>query len=99
MSLTATKTATFVRDVSADFNGHAAHYSLSEPIVETSWEGEVRGEYSDVIVSAVSTYAYETLIFPATKDGKIVNFGDLDGSMRGTLDHADALSNAGYVLA
>lgn len=68
-------------------------YELSEPIVDYD-----EGKHSHVIVSAVvAMYSGpETYIFPATADGEIVSWGELDGSFRGALDHNQALENAGY---
>ena len=51
-----------------------------------------------VIVSAVVAMfsGPETYIFPANDKGEITDWGELDGSFKGDLDHAQALRNAGY---
>lgn len=53
-----------------------------------------------VVASAVDVpySGPETYIFPANRDGKIVDWGELNGSMRGTLDIDYAMENAGYVV-
>ena len=52
-----------------------------------------------VCVSAVSgPFATETYIFPADKTGEVTGWGELEGSMKGVVDHAAALSNAGYTI-
>lgn len=90
-----TKTAKFLRKVE-DFNGDAALYKLSKPVILNDEE-----KTSYVIVSSV--YAPftgpETYIFPADKDGEVLSWGELEGSFRGMSyrdDHEEALNNAGY---
>lgn len=57
-----------------------------------------------VVVSAITViagghnYGPETYIFPADKDGKITSYSELAGSQKGTLDHATALRDAGYMV-
>ena len=38
----------------------------------------------------------ETYLFGADKDGEILNWSELSGSMKGTQSHAEALNHAGY---
>lgn len=89
------KTATLVRKING-WQGDARHYRLSEPLED--YDGN---KHNDVIVSAVvALYSGpETYIFPATPDGQVVNYGELDGSFQGGLDHVRALTNAGYEVA
>lgn len=89
------KTATLVQKLNG-WQGDARHYKLSEPIKD--YDGN---QHSNVIVSAVvAPYTGpETYIFPATEAGVPVNHGELDGSFRGGLDHAEALRRAGYEVA
>lgn len=54
-----------------------------------------------VVVSAVTTWQCdgmgpETYIFAASEDGTVINWTELEGSQKGTLDHATALRDAGY---
>ena len=50
-----------------------------------------------VIVSAASVFgAYETYIFEADEAGEVTDWGELDGSFKGGLNHEQALRNAGY---
>lgn len=93
-------TATEIRKLTT-MRGDASLYKLSEPL-----DGN---EY--VMVSAVdlasqfeSIRAYdldatETYIFPANELGEVLDWGELDGSQKGTLDHSVALRDAGYEVA
>lgn len=78
------------------FVGHAALYKLDPPLLDDDG-----GTREFVVVSAAIlpfSGEGETYIFPATPDGKVSDWGELPGSMRGTLDHADALEGAGYEI-
>ena len=84
------------------WNGDARLYRLSEP-VPYGEEGE-EGKTDHVIVSAViAPYSgAETFIFPASGSddprGFVISYGEMDGSYRGGLDHAEAIRNAGWEL-
>lgn len=90
-------TATYIKPVS-NMRGDARLYRVDPPL-----DGN---EY--IAVSAVdmaaqfpginfqSWEATETYIFPASEDGEVTAWGELPGSMKGTLDHAEALRDAGY---
>lgn len=88
-------TATFCRKAHG-WTGDARVYRLSEP-VKTCEEGIVT-EY--VIVSAVDVpfSGTETYIFPAVKEGEVIDWGELPGSLKGTLLHEDAIKAAGWRL-
>jgi hypothetical protein len=98
-----TKTAVLVRKLT-DFRGDARLFRVDPPMpeVETDWDtGTGRVIYHEyVVVSAVVAMfsGPETYIFPATPDGEVVNFLELDGSYRGGLNHETALNNAGYAV-
>lgn len=90
------KTAKFVEKVNG-WTGDARVYKLSQPL-----EG-----YDHVIVSATMApfSGPETYIFGAKKDDKpdtkenlwkCADWGELDGSFQGDLDHVAALEGAGY---
>jgi hypothetical protein len=81
------KTATFVKDLTG-FSGSAKLYRLDPPL-----DGE-----RFVVVSAtdVMRSGPETYIFPADAEGEVSSWGELAGSFRGGLDHAEALRGAGY---
>lgn len=66
-------------------------YHLSEPL-----DG-----HAHVIVSAnvVMFSGPETYIFGADSNGEIVDWCELEGSFKGSLDHVAALNNAGYEVA
>lgn len=62
---------------------------LSEPL-----EG-----HTHVVTSAVTVLGEpETYIFASNEEGLIEEWGELDGSFRGELDHEQALRNAGYMV-
>jgi len=83
------------------WRGDAALYKVEPPL-----DGN-----EHVVVSAVDlalrfpTYGdprpmqIETYIFPADEHGEVLDYGELSGSMKGTLDHAEALRRAGYEVA
>jgi hypothetical protein len=81
--------ATKVKEISG-WTGDAALYRLDEP-----HEGA-----DHVIVSATVAMLSgpETYIFPASAEGEVTDWGELEGSFRGGLDHAEALRRAGYQL-
>lgn len=97
------KTATFIRDVSAQnkARGEQRLYLVSPPMVAAKWDDSETTEYPYVIVSAVDVIfsGPETYIFPATPGGEIADWGELAGSFKGALDHEEALTNAGYTVA
>lgn len=90
-------TAKLVRRLT-DWRGDAALYQTTPPL-----DGN-----EHVVVSAVDTalrfeqygtprsMQIETYIFAANEDGSVTEYGELSGSMKGTLDHAEALLEAGY---
>jgi len=92
-----------VKDRLSGFNGYASLYRLEPPMHYTDYfsgpdNEDVEREAEYVIVSAADVMfsGPETYIFPATSDGKIVDWGELPGSFKGGLDHAQALEGAGY---
>jgi hypothetical protein len=86
------KTAKYIKRFTGS-RGDAAVYELSEPIAD--FGGTKKS--SHVVVSAVSVMGEpETYIFPCDADGNITSWGELPGSFKGGLDHAEALRGAGY---
>lgn len=58
--------------------------------------------YEYVVVSAVMVPyggGPETYIFRADAQGNVLDWSELEGSLRGSLDHAEALRGAGYGIA
>lgn len=103
MSTTTKKIAQFIGEV-IGWRGNVALYFVDPPMRYEGLKisGQNDGETSYVLVSAVvapDTSGPETYIFPATSDGEPINMLEMDGSLRGVLDHKAALSAAGYVLA
>lgn len=92
-------TATYI-GVCHNMQSDARHYHLDPPL-----DG-----HQDVVVSAVvvnpgnpwidffGQYGAETYIFPANEVGEVTDWGELEGSFHGDLDHIRALENAGYVV-
>jgi len=88
-------TAVFVKDVERETRGDQRVYQLDPPL-----EG-----HEFVVVSAVELPASvhrlgqscETYIFPS--DGEeVIEYMDLPGSIKNTMDHEEALKEAGYEI-
>lgn len=94
------KTATFIGPAPGDWKGDARLYRLDPPI---PWEGidDEAGDAEHVIVSAADAFGMglETFIFPANKDGELLDWGELPGSFKGASDHERALGGAGYEVS
>lgn len=88
------KTAQLVKDLGKSGSGAAQRlYRLSD--TELSSTGYV-------VVSAVCAIDWggpETYIFASNAEGEVDDWGELDGSYRGGLDHEKALRGAGYTVA
>jgi len=55
--------------------------------------------HEHVVSSAVIVFGHpETYLFGSDADGTITHWGELDGSLKGTLDHEEAIREAGYVV-
>ena len=96
------KEAIFIRKI-IGWRGDARLYKLSEPTeYNKPWDDDAPpAKTTDyIIVSAAHTVDHgpETYIFPALEDGDVLDWGELDGSFRGGLDHKKALKAAGYIL-
>lgn len=95
-------TATYIRQITnGDYAGDARLYRLSEP-VSYGWDYETdkaEGETLYVIVSANVVYfsGPETFIFPSDSNGKIIDWAEMGGSFKGSLDHSKAIRNAGWI--
>lgn len=82
--------ATLVKDGCVGFTGNAALYRM---------EPKLQG-HRYVIVSATDYLdgEAETYIFPASRYGKVTEWGELAGSHKGTFSHKKALELAGYEI-
>ena len=90
--------ATLILEDLPEFVGHASLYRIF-PEVAYDDGGVVMHTTNYVIVSAVhDDLIYETFIFPADESGSVIDWGELDGSLRGTTSHRKALEGAGYKL-
>jgi len=89
------KKARLVKKNLHNWNGDASLYRLDPPMEDQGRKIEF------VVVSAVNALysGPETYVFEADEKGTVSNWGELDGSFRGSLDHAEALGNAGYEVS
>jgi len=79
------------------FTGEAWLYRVDPPM-PYGWEEEAWTEYV-VSSSAIALFSGpETYLFPADASGKVLDWGDLEGSYRGGLDCDQAIRNAGYMI-
>ena len=85
--------ATFVKDLTG-FTGSAKLYRVDPPV-----KFDEDQEADHIAVSQVcSGWAHETYAFPADKDGTVVNWGELEGSMRGAHSHEEVVEACGYTI-
>jgi len=104
MTKTKPNTAELIKDVSADFQGDAQLYKLSEPVKYTVGYGDERKKLQTkfVVVSSISAApdhgGSETFIFPADDKGKVKDWGELEGSQRGNVSPFLVLGSLGYTL-
>ena len=101
-----THTATLVKTLDG-WAAERALYYVSPPMTGEVWAYSDNGEYECreveypyIVVSAVvaPSSGPETYIFGATEEGYIANWSELKGPFNGALNHAAALSNAGYTI-
>ncbi len=87
--------ATLIRGDLPGFVGHASLYRI---FPEAAYHADgVKRATNYVIVSAVHDHPIVgTFIFPADESGSVIDWGELDGSLRGTTSHRKALEGAGY---
>ena len=87
--------ATLIRGDLPGFVGHASLYRIFPEVAYDDYGVKHTTNY--VIVSAVHDHLInETCIFPADESGSVIDWGELDGSLRGTTSHRKALEGAGY---
>ena len=92
-------TVTYIRTLTG-FVSEARLYKLSEPII-VNWNVDKDGVATNyVIVSAVNVpySGPETYIFPADNDGDVIDWLEMEGSFKGSLDHEAAIHYAGWEL-
>lgn len=97
------KKAFLVEQGLAGYQGFASLYRLDTPIAQTRYtdvgEEEITHEYVVVSSANVPFSGPETYIFPADKDGNVVNWSELSGSVRGDFSHEETLARAGYTVS
>jgi hypothetical protein len=106
-------TATFIRDLESNGPVvRASLYRVDPPMTLEVTEYDVpnedgttgprwvtlSSEYVRVSASNVPRSGPETYIFLADERGEPINWLECEGSYRGGLDHAEALTNAGYEI-
>ena len=92
--------ATFIKDIK-NWKGDAQLFKLDSKVpYDYNYDKEVmEKETQYVIVSAVVAYSGpETYIFPADRNGKFLDWGELNGSFQGGLDHKKALNGLGFKI-
>ena len=95
-------TAKPIADVSPKFAGHAVVYRLSA-FVPYGYDRREKPfpPRTRYIVASAANVPYdgpETYLFPCDAEGNVLDWGELPGSTRGTLDHNRAIQEAGYKL-
>lgn len=97
-------TARFIKQKNGQGDGRV--YALDPPMPVHVWGADHGDECTCAptshvwISAAVVPYSGpETCIFPCDADGDVTDWGELDGSYRGGLDHEAALESAGYEVS
>jgi hypothetical protein len=99
------KRATLIKKLPRSEGTHeirAALYKVDPPMVNQPWYRGTPDKYYEFIVVSAADVPFsgpETYIFGADSEGNILDWGELGGSMRGTMKHGMSLSAAGYVIA
>ena len=94
--------AKFLKNMKGSFTGDARLYELSKAVTFKSGydddDNPVQDETYFVVVSGIVAMfsGRETYIFPSDQDGNVLDWGELEGSFRGNIDHQAALANLGY---
>lgn len=91
--------AYLVREPLEGFNGHAGLYRLDPPVAHSVWDEEAEADVeitTEYVIasSIVAISGPETLVFPATAEGRITSFREVDGVR--DLSHERALERMGY---
>jgi hypothetical protein len=106
------KTAKFIKNIDS-WHGDARLYRLSEAIRFETGDYtqyvivsavDLRTHFMDEGGRLPELFAHpveplETFIFPADKDGCVLDWGELEGSYRGDLNHERALNGLGFELS
>ena len=84
------KTATLIKDLPLDDTLVIRKLWKFDPPVEDRYEFVV----SSAVVAAFT--GPETFLFGSDEQGNVQSFTELDGSLRGSLDHEAAVAGTGY---
>lgn len=92
-------TATKIREMT-DWRADAALYKVDPPLEGYEYvvvsAADLTDRYNSGYYSTPRSMQIETYIFGADEGGEVESYLELPGSMKGTLDHAEALRDAGY---
>ena len=95
-----TLTAVLVKDLKGEgkWTGTAKLWRVDPP-VEFGYGDDT--QHTQFVVTSATRAMFswpETYIFPADAAGRVLDWGELDGSYRGGLDHEKAIKDAGYAI-
>lgn len=93
-------TATFVADVSEKFRGCAVLYRCDPPLKGYNFLDDADPpSYEYVVASSISNeWGRETYLFGADGTGRVLDWTELPGSMKDTLDHFVVFDSIGYAI-
>ena len=91
------KIAKEIKDVSHDFQGTAKLFRLSDSVkfIDIDTWGKTKLVIVSSIAKAFDHGGAETFIFPSDAEGKVLSWGELQGSARGFITHEQALFELG----
>lgn len=90
------KTARRIKNISAQFEGVAFLYELSESVTFNNGKKDINTFHVVASATVIPMSGAETYIFPADEHGNVKYFVELDGSFRGKLDPDQAIEGLGY---
>lgn len=88
----------FIRDLTEGWTGTAKLWRVDPPIKWGHHFEDDEGGESEYVVTSATVALFsgpETYVFPANADGEVVDWGELPGSFRGSLDHDAAIRGLG----
>ena len=84
--------AEFVRDLE-NFTGSAKLWKLSSTYRVTDYTEEVTA-FADFVITSATNVPFsgpETYVFPASPEGEVLSWSELEGSFQGSRDHEKAI--------
>lgn len=84
------------------FKGDARLFQVTPPMeYDYDYDTERNQKSTEYVVVSAADVMFsgpETYIFPANEEGEVIDWGELEGSYKGGLNHRAALENAGYTV-